>query len=84
MVCKHCHMNLPDPEPVIKKVEVVADPALYLAKWLAIVILFGTLCITVGCMYSDYTLSKAVDNPTMKIEINEYDANGRPSRKISR
>lgn len=89
MRCKNCNENMPDPEPqiVTKEVQVDRSDAHY---WLratmavALVLIVLILCIWGTMIYSDATLRKAIDNPTIKLEMIEYDDAGRIVRKITR
>ncbi len=86
MICKFCNHEQPDPPPIVtaKIKEVLKDPVLYVAKWAAFAIMFVAACIAVHYMHEDYVLAQIAKEQSVKIEITEYDANGRPHKKLSR
>lgn len=85
MQCKGCGLHMPEPPPVHRPVEYYRVRMVF---WLATVAIALILSVA-GCEYKvkmseQETFQKAIENPTIKVDITEYDAGGRPVRKFTR
>ena len=93
MRCKGCGEEMPDAEPkviervVTKEVEVDHSENYYyvrVAMWIALVFMMLIVTLAAGSAYENYVYSKTISEPTIKVEITEYDGNGRVVKKFTR
>lgn len=89
--CKQCGalVPVPDPEPkvVVREVQVDHSEGHYWVR----AVMYATVLVTVivagmfgAHAYEQRTMQKAIEEPTMKVEIIEHDNVGRVIKKITR
>lgn len=91
MRCKNCGEEMPEPPPKILFTEKVKEIeradgyySVRIAMWIAIVLIVGILGLTVDAVLDKLRDIKAYGEPSIKVEVFEYDGAGRPTKTLKR